>query len=195
MDIIIIHGSPGTGKTTVATHLHERLKSPWFEFGWIPEFNQLNPHTRILPKKEEQLSFENLVLVCKNYLKYGFKNILLTDLQDIRMLDIATAFESYQYLIVTLYSNEDTLIKNRILNRNNGNEYRNVNEALNLNDKIKKRAPLANEMRLCIDGLSIEEMGDTICDWIQNYRQDSVVKTDVNKADYFTYFDKTGNYK
>jgi ribosomal-protein-alanine N-acetyltransferase len=34
--LIIVHGAPGCGKTTIAKKLHERYKCPWFEFGWIP---------------------------------------------------------------------------------------------------------------------------------------------------------------
>ena len=95
MDIIIIHGSPGCGKTTVSGKLHEILKSPWFEFGWIPEFCMLNPQTEISCGDEEQISFENLVLVCHNYIKHGFENIVLSDLNDKRMLDIPTVFNGY----------------------------------------------------------------------------------------------------
>ena len=47
MDVILMNGAPGTGKTTVGSLLHEYYKSPWFEFGWIPEFRRLNPHTEI----------------------------------------------------------------------------------------------------------------------------------------------------
>ena len=86
MDFIIIHGSPGNGKTTVVKEMHKRLEGPWFEFGWIPEFTKKNPYTNISQKEEEQMSFENLILVCKNYYKHGFENVLLTDLDDVRML-------------------------------------------------------------------------------------------------------------
>ena len=100
MDFIIVHGSPGNGKTTIAQELHRRLKSPWFEFGWIPEFTQKNPYSNISQKEEEQMSFENLVLVCKNYINHGFENVLLTDFDDIRMLDIPQVFKEYNYVII-----------------------------------------------------------------------------------------------
>jgi hypothetical protein len=97
-----------------STKLHERLKSPWFEFGWIPEFRNLNPHTDISCYDEEQISFENLVLVCKNYKKHGFHNVILTDINDKRMLDICNEFKDDNYIICTLYSDSDELIVNRI---------------------------------------------------------------------------------
>ena len=66
MDLIVIHGAPGCGKTTVAGLLHKHYKSPWFEFGWIPEFNHKNPHTEISFKEEEAMTFETLMLVTQN---------------------------------------------------------------------------------------------------------------------------------
>jgi adenylate kinase family enzyme len=35
-DFIFIAGAPGSGKSTVAKALHDKLNSPIFEFGWIP---------------------------------------------------------------------------------------------------------------------------------------------------------------
>ena len=48
MDLIILAGSSGNGKTTVGKKLHELLKTPFMEFTWIPEFRTLNPHTSII---------------------------------------------------------------------------------------------------------------------------------------------------
>ncbi|MDR2360210.1 MAG: ATP-binding protein, partial [Oscillospiraceae bacterium] len=78
MNLIIVHGAPCCGKSTIAAKLHEHFKSPWFEFGWIPEFRNLNPHTEISCKLEEQLSFENLALVVRNYMKHGFESVILS---------------------------------------------------------------------------------------------------------------------
>ncbi|MBJ6360722.1 AAA family ATPase [Paenibacillus sp. GCM10012307] len=84
VDFIIVHGSPGSGKTTLAKKLHEYYESPYFEFGWISEFRMLAPSIRSTQRQEEQLSFENLVAVAKNYNKHGYKNVILTDLDDVR---------------------------------------------------------------------------------------------------------------
>jgi len=36
-DIIIIYGAPGSGKTTVAELLQDKLQSPYVDFGWLRE--------------------------------------------------------------------------------------------------------------------------------------------------------------
>lgn len=158
IDIIIIHGAPGTGKTTTATLLHEKLRSPWFEFGWIPEFRNLTPHTEITWEQETEISFENLVLVVKNYIKHGFKNIILTDINfDSQILSLPDVFDGFEYKLFTLYANDDT-IKHRILTRDNGNGYRDWEGALKGNAHYTSRSLLQNEMRICTEHMSTEEV-------------------------------------
>jgi len=195
MDILVIHGSPGCGKTTICKNLHEILKSPWFEFGWIPEFTHLNPHTKILPKKEEQLVFENLILVAKNYIQHCFENILLSDLQDIRMLDIPTIFAQNSYAIITLYSECDATIKRRILERDSGNAYKNFKQAATINGMIKSRKRLPNEYRLRCDNQTVDEITAQVLEIIKSHK--SGIAFDVNQynpAHYFSYFDENGQY-
>lgn len=80
-DFIFIVGAPGSGKSTIAKILQRKLESPLFEFGWIPEFRNTGKK-EIGYSEEESLAFENLVLVVKNYAKHGFKNVIITDLNN-----------------------------------------------------------------------------------------------------------------
>lgn len=148
IDFIILHGSPGNGKTTLSKKLHEHFESPYFEFGWIPEFRMLTPSMTISQQDEEQLSFENLILVSKNYNKHGYKNVILTDLDDVRMLDVPKVFSGYNYVILTLYNDNDEVIKNRILTRDNGNSFKDWEQSINTNSLIKRRNKLPNEYRI-----------------------------------------------
>lgn len=188
MDIIVVHGSPGSGKTTIAQELHRRLESPWFEFGWIPEFTKKNPYTNISQRDEEQMSFENLVLVCKNYIKHGFENVLLTDFDDIRMLDIPQLFKEYNYVIITLYSENDDVIKERILARNNGNDFKNWEESIKTNQVVTNRKTLPNEYRIRSDNKNPNQIGDIIIKILNEHKQNnSFCISDYSKDDYFTY--------
>jgi predicted kinase len=195
MGVIIIHGAPGCGKTTVSRALHEKLKSPWFEFGWIPEFANLTPHTRITPKQEEQIAFENLVLVAKNYMRHGFTNIIFSDLQDVRMLDIPEAFAGHNYVMVTLFAEDNDVIKARTLGRDNGNDYRDFEQAIAINTQIKNRRPLPNEYRICWDKQSVDEIVAQALHILQTHKPAAACDlAQYNRDDYFTYFDENGSY-
>lgn len=154
--VIVIHGAPGCGKTTVAALLHKKLKCPWFEFGWIPEFTWRNPHTEISSGEEEQLSFENLLLVTRNYLHHGFAYVILSDLSDVRVPEIAHEFPDA--IIFTLYSENQSLLKERIFARKGENTYKDWPQAQRINEMILARQPLQNEHRICVDNQSPEEI-------------------------------------
>ncbi len=173
MDFIVIHGAPGSGKTTLAQEIHRRLQSPWFEFGWIPEFTKKNPHTDISQREEEQMSFENLSLVCKNYAAHGYENVILTDLNDVRLLDIPQVFAGYQYAVITLYAENESVLKDRILTRDNGNEFRDWESAITINARIVSRKPLPNEYRVRCDDATIAEIADRVQTLLAHHQQNN----------------------
>ncbi len=146
-DLIFIAGAPGVGKSSVASELQKKLGSPCFEFGWIPEFRQKGTET-IPYKEEESIAFENLVLVTKNYVKHKFGNIIVTDLQDERILELDNHFENYNYALFTLTVSDDELLKSRILNESRSSGYRDWEAGLEINKKILARKLLPHEVRI-----------------------------------------------
>ncbi|MBE5776083.1 MAG: hypothetical protein E7326_01070 [Clostridiales bacterium] len=161
MSVILLNGAPGSGKSTVSALLHERLRCPWFEFGWIPEFRHLNPHTEISYEEEEALSFENLMLVAQNYLRHGFEHVLISDLRAEFVHRAAAVLEPFHPQIITLYAAEETL-RHRVLTRQNGNEYRNADEAALINARILSAPASPCETRIDTTHCTPEEVCDTI---------------------------------
>jgi dephospho-CoA kinase len=144
-DLIVIAGAPGSGKTTVADLLHVRLKSPYIDFGYIREFHLDRDWLNESPR-EEQMSFENLVYIIKNYIQHGYKNIIVTDLQDFRVRQIPELFGEHRYLIVTMIIKNDNELALRIQNRNDG--FRDFKRAIAWNKEIQERPVLIGEHQI-----------------------------------------------
>ncbi len=69
INIIIIAGSPGSGKSTVCGLLLKELDSVWIDYGRLREFH-LDREWKKADKKEEEMTFENLALILENYIKH-----------------------------------------------------------------------------------------------------------------------------
>ena len=90
-DLIVIAGAPGTGKTTISNLLARELNSFVFDFGVLRQIHSDNDWSN-WSEAEEQMAFENLIFILKNYKKHGHKNVILNDLQDFRILQIPDVF-------------------------------------------------------------------------------------------------------
>lgn len=167
MDILFLHGAPGTGKTTLAQALHQRLKSPWFEFGWIPEFRQKG-EAAISYEEEERLSFENLALVVNNYLRHDFRNIIITDLRDPILQQALRRFARRNYLLVTLWAKDEDILKQRVLDESRPSGYRDWQEALALNKIYQQRRLARREIRLEVTTHPVETLVAQILTRLEN---------------------------
>jgi broad-specificity NMP kinase len=156
-DIVFIHGAPGIGKSSVSRELHKQLGSPFFEFGWIPEFRQKQDIT-ISYELEEKISFENLTYVVQNYNRHGFTNVIVTDLRDHLVVMIDAKFKDNDYLLITLYTTNERQLKSRVLEKNRSSQYRNYEEAIEINSRIKQRTLIKNEHRIDVTNKSITDI-------------------------------------
>lgn len=146
-DVIFIGGAPGAGKSSVAQLLQKQLNSPCFEFGWIPEFRNKGVES-ITYKEEEGIAFENLVLVAHNYVKHGYKNIIITDLEDKRIKNIDISFGSVNYILFTLVVDDNNVLKSRVLNETRSSAYRDYEQAIAINQDIANRSLSTREKRI-----------------------------------------------
>ncbi len=146
-DVIIIAGPPGAGKTTLLKALRAELSfPPTIDFGWIRQFH-LDDEWSNANKKEEEMSFENLNFIVRNYLKYGYKNILLTDFTDERITKIPHLFSDLDYIIFTLFLTCDERLKERVLSpRDSG--WKDYETAISLNKGVQERPTLKNEYKI-----------------------------------------------
>ena len=161
-EVIVIAGAPGTGKSSVVKLLQKKLQSPCFEFGWIPEFRNKNGK-EISYSEEEALAFENLHLVVKNYIKHGFRNIILSDFEDKRIVELHKSYADTDYILFTLFVSDDELLKGRVLDDTRSSDYRDYKEAIKINRRIMSRELLPHETKIDSTSASLEEvMGEIL---------------------------------
>lgn len=145
--LLIIGGAPGSGKTTVSKLLHEKIQSVMIDFGTLREFH-LDNEWKKESEEEEQMAFENLIFILKNYLRNGYKNIIVNDLKDFRVQQIPQFFADEDYLIVTLVVNNEEELRERVLNPTRDSGWRDVERALAWNQRIIERPAVRNEYKL-----------------------------------------------
>ncbi len=145
--LVVVGGAPGSGKTTVSKLLYETLQSPMIDFGDLRNFH-LDFLWKKANKQEEQMSFENLIYILKNYIRNGYKNVIVNDLQDFRIQQIPQIFENDDYMIVTLVLYDDEELKARVLNPSRDSGFRDVERALAWNQAVIERPALKNEHKL-----------------------------------------------
>ncbi len=145
-DFIFIAGAPGSGKTTIAELLQKKLNSLLIDFGRLREFH-LDRTWSNQSEQEEQMAFENLIFILKNYHKNGFKNVLVTDLNESKLMKIAEELGEYQYSILTLTLADDEELKKRVQGvRDSG--FKDVGRAIEWNKSILDRGLFPNEQRI-----------------------------------------------
>lgn len=146
-DLIIIGGAPGSGKSTICTLMQDEKHWPLIEFGRLRQFHLDRAWTNTSPQ-EEQMSFENLTFIVRNYLRHSYGHIIVTDLQDFRIQQIPDVFSDIDYIIFDLIVERDDELKQRVLNPTRDSGFRDYGASLAWNDLLKRRPLGRNEHRI-----------------------------------------------
>jgi chloramphenicol 3-O-phosphotransferase len=145
--LLFIGGAPGSGKTTVSRILHEKFQSVMIDFGTLREFHLDDLWTKE-SETEEQMAFENLVFILKNYLRNGYRNVIVNDLKDFRIRQIPELFEAGDFLIATLVVMDDERLRARVLDPTRDSGWRDAERAIEWNRAVINRSAVRNEYKL-----------------------------------------------
>jgi broad-specificity NMP kinase len=159
MDLIVIAGSPGVGKSTLGLALARSLGSPFLEFSVLRE-PHLDPTWSNTSPVEHEMAWESLQFVVRNYVKYGYKNVVVTDLREERVRQVPEVFGDLEYQIVTLALADESELRRRVGARREG--FVDVDAALAWNAAVRARPALPHETKVEVDGHSVDELLEAV---------------------------------
>lgn len=153
LDFIFITGTSGVGKSTLAQNLLRQLKTVVIEEHMIPEFISRDGREEMTGALEELTCWENTKAMAFCFHNLGYRNIVISDIDDLRTADIPIDFKGYRFLTVKLVCSDLDQIRAQMKNRpNNGLIDYELQEQCN--GKNLKRQPLVNEHTIDIAGLT-----------------------------------------
>ena len=173
-DFIFITGASGIGKSTLANGLLEHYKTTCVEQHMVPEFISRDGSEPMTGELEELTCWENQVAILKCFHRLGYKNIIASDIDDLRTADIPIVFKGTEFITIKLICSDLRQIQEQMRNRpNNGLVDFELQEKMN--EKNRKRKPLINEVEIDVAGQSVEEVREQAI---------NVIETTPSRLDY-----------
>ncbi len=156
-DFIFITGTSGIGKSTLAKGLLEHYKTTCVEQWMVPEFYTRDGTEEMTGELEERTCWENQLAMLFCFNRLGYKNVIASDIDDLRTGDIPIVFKGYNFITLKLICRDIEQLVNQMKNRPNGGLI-DYDLQRNLNEKNLKRPLLINEIEINITGLSENEV-------------------------------------
>lgn len=156
-DFIFIIGTSGVGKTTLAKGLLEHFGTTCVEQWMVPEFYSRDGAEKMTGELEELTCWENQVAMLMCFNRLGYKNVIASDIDDLRTGDIPTVFKGFDYVTLKLVCTDAEQLREQMKNRPN-NGLIDYELQYKLNEKMMSRPLLVNETELDVTGLSAAEV-------------------------------------
>lgn len=154
-DFIFVVGPSGVGKSTLAKSLFEHYKSTYVEQWMIPEFVSRDGIEEMTGELEERTCWEALVALLMSFHNLGYKNVVASDLDDLRTRDIPIVFKGYRFISIKLVCSDLEQLKDQMKNRPN-NGLIDFELQRKMNEKNMAREALINEYEIDIAGKTPE---------------------------------------
>ena len=156
-DYIFVTGASGIGKTTLANGLLAHYRTTCIEQHMIPAFISRDGTEPMTGELEELTCWENQVAMLQCFHKLGYRNIIASDIDDLRTADIPVVFKGSDYITLKLVSTDAAQIREQMKHRPN-NGLIDYELQQKMNEKNLQREPLVNEVVIDVAGKTIEEV-------------------------------------
>ena len=147
LELLVIAGAPGSGKTTLSRLLFEEFTCPYIELGYLRQFH-LDYEWSNMSEREESMSFENMLFLVRNYFRHGYRPVILADLEDFRVQEIPRHFQDVNFKIATLIVADDAELKRRVLLPERDSGYRDYASSIAWNHDVIERPAVQNEIKV-----------------------------------------------
>lgn len=156
-DFIFITGASGIGKTTLANGLLKHYKTTCIEQYMIPEFISRDGSEPMTGELEELTCWENQVAMLFCFHRLGYKNIIASDIDDLRTADIPVVFKGTDFVTIKLICSDLHQIQEQMRNRPN-NGLIDFELQKKMNEKNMQRSPLINEVEIDVADKTVSEV-------------------------------------
>lgn len=174
LDFIFIIGTSGVGKSTLAKGLLNTLKTVVIEENMVPEFISRDGAEPMTCELEELTCWENTKAMAFCFHKLGYKNIIITDIDDLRTADIPSDFKGYNFITIKLVCSDIDRLRFQMKNRPLGGliDYelqekcnaRNIDRPLLVNEQLIDIADL-NEHQVLLKALEVIDNAVVLSDY------------------------------
>lgn len=119
-DFIFITGASGIGKSTLAKGLLNHYQTTCIEQNMVPEFISRDGSEPMTGALEELTCWETLVAMLMCFHRLGYKNIIASDLDDLRTADIPIVFKGTDFITIKLVCSDLQQLQQQMRNRPDG---------------------------------------------------------------------------
>ena len=123
----------------------------------VPEFISRDGVEPMTGELEELTCWENQAAMLWCFHRLGYKNIIASDIDDLRTADIPLVFKGTESITIKLVSSDLRQIREQMRNRPGGGLI-DFELQEKMNRKNLERAPLVNEVEIDVAGKSAEEV-------------------------------------
>lgn len=160
-NFIFLLGSQGSGKTTIARLIKEKLGAAHIDYDWIRDIH-LNKNWSNASDTEEKMSFENLIFLLKNYKKHNYENVIVGGFTEDNIEKILNEFKNDKFIVITLFLTDEKALKQRVLTKSRDSGFRDFEQSIQFNKRLREDLKFPNEQKIDNTNKTPEETANQI---------------------------------